>query len=55
MEGFIVCLVVYCFTLVETRSNRPYHFKFRQKGCLSQILVGPFLNILTHFTLRFCD
>ena len=26
---------------------RPYHFKFF-KGCLSQILLGPFLNTLSH-------
>ena len=27
--------------------GKPYHFKFF-KGCLPQILLGPFLNILTH-------
>ena len=27
--------------------DRPYHLKFI-KGCLPQILVGPFLNTLTH-------
>ena len=27
--------------------GRPYHFKFF-KGCLPQILLGPFLNTLTH-------
>ena len=26
--------------------SRPYHFKFF-KGCLPQILLGPFLNTLT--------
>ena len=26
--------------------GRPYHFKFF-KGCLPQILLGPFLNTLT--------
>ena len=29
---------------------RPYHFKFF-KGCLPQILLGPFLDILPHITL----
>ena len=27
--------------------SRPYHFKFF-KGCLPQMLLGPFLNTLTH-------
>ena len=27
--------------------GRPYHFKFF-KGCLPQILLGPFLNTLSH-------
>ena len=27
--------------------NRPYHLK-SFKGCLPQILLGPFLNTLTH-------
>ena len=27
--------------------SRPYHFKFF-KGCLPQILLGPFLNTLSH-------
>ena len=27
--------------------SRPYHFKF-VKGCLPQILLGPFLNTLSH-------
>ena len=27
--------------------SRPYHFKFF-KGCLPQILLGPFMNMLTH-------
>ena len=27
--------------------SRPYHFKFF-KGCLLQILLGPFLNTLSH-------
>ena len=27
--------------------GRPYHFKFF-KGCLTRILLGPFLNTLTH-------
>ena len=27
--------------------RKPYHFKFF-KGCLPQILPGPFLNTLTH-------
>ena len=31
--------------------SRPYSFKFF-KGCLSQILLGPFLNTLSHFILR---
>ena len=34
---------------------RPYHFKFC-KGCLPQILYGPFLNNLSHmFTLYFVN
>ena len=32
--------------------SRPYHFKFF-KGCLRQILLGPFLNTLTHLFLNF--
>ena len=35
--------------------SRPYPFKFF-KGCLPQILLGPFLNTWTHlllFTLKF--
>ena len=31
--------------------NRPYHFKFF-KGCLPQILLGPFLNTLTHILIK---
>ena len=31
--------------------NRPYHFKFF-KGCLPQILLGPFLNTLPHLRSR---
>ena len=31
--------------------SRPYHFKFF-KGCLPQILLGPFLNTLTHIFLH---
>ena len=31
--------------------SRPYSFKFF-KGCLPQILLGPFLNTLSHFILR---
>ena len=27
--------------------GRPYHFKFF-KGCFPEILLGPFLNTLTH-------
>ena len=30
--------------------GRPYHFKFF-KGCLPQILLGPFLNALTQLFL----
>ena len=30
--------------------SRPYHFKFF-KGCLPQILLGPFLNTLTELSL----
>ena len=29
--------------------GRPYHFKF-SKGCLPQILLGPFLNTLTQLS-----
>ena len=32
---------------VEDWLSRPYHFKFF-KGCLPQILLGPFLNSWTH-------
>ena len=32
-------------------SSRPYEFKFFN-GCLPQILLGPFLNTLTHWILR---
>ena len=31
--------------------GRPYPFNFF-KGCLPQILLGPFLNTLSHITLR---
>ena len=31
--------------------NRPYHFKFF-KGCLPQVLLGPFLNSLTHIVIK---
>ena len=31
--------------------NRPYHFKFF-KGCLPQVLLGPFLNTLTHIVIK---
>ena len=31
--------------------GRPYHFKYFI-GCLPQILLGPFLNTLTH--INFC-
>ena len=31
------------------KTNRPYHFNFF-KGCLPQILLGPFLNTLTHLS-----
>ena len=31
--------------------NRPYHFKFC-KGCLPNILLCPFLNILPHLQLH---
>ena len=34
--------------------SRPYHFKFF-KGCLPQILLGPFLNTLSHMTLLKTD
>ena len=37
--------VVFCDKVFK---NRPYRFQFF-KGCLPQILVGPFLNILTLF------
>ena len=30
--------------------SKPYHFKFF-KGCLPQILLGPFLNTLAHMTI----
>ena len=32
--------------------GRPYYFKFF-KGCLPQILLGPFLNTLTHMIYSF--
>ena len=32
-------------------SGRPYHFKLF-KGCLPQILLGPFLNTLTHLNVK---
>ena len=31
-------------------TSKPYHFRFF-KGCLLQILLGPFLNTLTHIVL----
>ena len=34
------------------RLKRPYHFKFF-KGCLPQILLGPFLNTLSHILRLF--
>ena len=33
--------------------SRPYPFKFF-KGCLPQILLGPFLNTLSHLYGRIC-
>ena len=36
----------------QTTLNRPYHFKFF-KGCLPQILLGLFLNTLSHVWLVF--
>ena len=39
MLGDMVCL------------GRQYHFKFF-KGCLAQILFGPFLNNLTHMIVK---
>ena len=40
--------VVFCL-------SRPYHFKFF-KGCLRQILLGPFFNTLSHIilTVQYC-
>ena len=32
--------------------STPYHFRFA-KGCLPQILLGPFLNTLPHMILVF--
>ena len=32
--------------------GRPYHFKI-SKGCLPQILLGPFLNTLTNLFVNF--
>ena len=32
--------------------RRPYHFKFFN-GCLPQVLLGPFLNILTQMIITF--
>ena len=32
--------------------GRPYHFRFF-KGCLAQILLGPFLNTLTHLSNKY--
>ena len=34
--------------------GRPYSFQFF-KGCLSQILLSPFLNNLNNFTWNFCS
>ena len=34
--------------------DRPYHFRFF-KGCYPQILLGPFLNTLTHLKLLWID
>ena len=31
--------------------TKPYHFKFI-KGCLPQILLGPFLNTLSHIIFQ---
>ena len=36
--------------LSKVCGSRPYHFKFF-KGCLPQILLGPFLNTLTYMNL----
>ena len=45
-------------SLLKIRSDtvclgRPYHFRFF-KGCLPQILFGPFLNTLTYLTINIC-
>ena len=42
---FFLCRTSLCL-------GRPYHFKFF-KGCLPQILLGPFLNTLTHLSSTF--
>ena len=34
--------------------SRPYYFKFF-KGCLPQVLLGPFLNTLTRSRIKFAD
>ena len=39
------------FGLLAKGLSRPYHFNFF-KGCLPQILLGPFLNTLTHLLLK---
>ena len=36
----------------NTPFNRPYHFNFF-KGCIPQILLGPFWNTLSQILLRF--
>ena len=43
-----IILNIYVFVF---KQRRPYHFKFF-KGCLPQILLGPFLNTLTHITCK---
>ena len=35
---------------VKFVEGRPYHFNFL-KGCLPQVLLGPFLNTLTHLLI----
>ena len=48
-----VILVVSYVYHMSISWGRLYHFKYF-KGCLPQILLGPFLNILTHLYLFVC-
>ena len=41
------------YGIQNLNESKPYHSKFF-KGCILQILLGPFLNILSHYMAQKC-